>query len=357
MGQMMELRAAWGDTLLELTKTRPNIMVLDGDVGSSTMAQTVAYGNPDFYMNMGIAEQNMMGVAAGMASVGLIPWLSSFACFLANRDLDQLRVTVAQPKLNVKLAGHYSGILAGKTGKTHIDVGDMAIMRALPNMVVVAPADGIECKLATRALTDTPGPAYLRLTRDATPVIFGEDYTFVLGKVVPLRDGKDLTIFGTGIQTVRALEAADLLAKEGIGAHVVHVPTLKPIDVEGIVAAARKTGAVLTTEEHNIIGGLGGAIAEVLGQHCPLPMKLHGLRDCYLESGPNDALLEKYKLLPKDVVDAARELLQAGPAAARRPEATKKPAVKKAPQASAKASAKKKHAPPKKSAARKRTGR
>jgi len=357
MGQIMELRAAWGDTLLELTKTHPNIMVLDGDVGSSTMAQTVAYNNPDFYMNMGIAEQNMMGVAAGMASVGLIPWLSSFACFLANRDLDQLRVTVAQPKLNVKLAGHYSGILAGKAGKTHIDVGDMAIMRALPNMVVVAPADGIECKLATRVLTDTPGPAYLRLTRDATPVIFGEDYTFVLGKVVPLRDGKDITIFGTGIQTVRALEAADLLAKEGISAHVVHVPTLKPIDVEGIVAAARKTGAVLTTEEHNIIGGLGGAIAEVLGQHCPLPMKLHGLRDCYLESGPNDALLEKYKLLPKDVVDAARELLKAGPAAARRPEAKKKPAVKKAPQASATAAAKKRHAPPKKSAPRKRTGR
>ena len=357
MGQMMELRAAWGDTLLELTKTHPNIMVLDGDVGSSTMAQTVAYNNPDFYMNMGIAEQNMMGVAAGMASVGLIPWLSSFACFLANRDLDQLRVTVAQPKLNVKLAGHYSGILAGKTGKTHIDVGDMAIMRALPNMVVVAPADGIECKLATRVLTDTPGPAYLRLTRDATPVIFGEDYTFVLGKVVPLRDGKDITIFGTGIQTVRALEAADLLAMEGISAHVVHVPTLKPIDVEGIVAAARKTGAVLTTEEHNIIGGLGGAIAEVLGQHCPVRMKLHGLRDCYLESGPNDALLEKYKLLPKDVVDAARELLKAGPAAARRPEAKKKPAVKKAPQASATAAAKKRHAPPKKSAPRKRTGR
>ena len=359
MGQMMELRAAWGDTLLELTKTHPNIMILDGDVGSSTMAQTVAYNNPDFYMNMGIAEQNMMGVAAGMASVGLIPWLSSFACFLANRDLDQLRVTVAQPKLSVKLAGHYSGILAGKTGKTHIDVGDMAIMRALPNMVVVAPADGIECRLATRVLTDTPGPAYLRLTRDASPVIFGEDYTFVLGKVVPLREGKDITIFGTGVQTVRALEAADLLAKEGISAHVVHVPTLKPIDAEGIVAAARKTGIVLTTEEHNIIGGLGGAIAEVLGQHCPLPMKLHGLRDCYLESGPNDALLEKYKLLPKDVVDAAWELLKTGPAAARKPEAKPKPAVKakKAPQAPVKTSAKKKHAPPKKSAPRKRTGR
>jgi transketolase len=336
MGQMMELRAAWGDTLLELTKTHPNIMVLDGDVGSSTMAQTVAYNNPDFYMNMGIAEQNMMGVAAGMASVGLIPWLSSFACFLATRDLDQLRVTVAQPNLSVKLAGHYSGILAGKTGKTHIDVGDMAVMRALPNMVVVAPADGIECQQATRVLTDTPGPAYLRLTRDASPVIFGEDYRFVLGKVVPLREGKDLTIFGPGVQTVRALEAADLLAKEGISAHLVHVPTLKPIDVEGVVGAARKTGMVLTSEEHNIIGGLGGAIAEVLGQHCPVPMRIHGLRDCYLESGPNDALLAKYHLTAEDVAAEARALLKARPAA-RGPEAKPTSAVKakKAPQAPA----------------------
>jgi transketolase len=351
MGQTMELRAAWGDTMLELTKSHPNLMILDGDVGSSTMAQTVAYNNPDFYMNMGIAEQNMMGVAAGMASVGLIPWLSSFACFLANRDLDQLRVTVAQPKLNVKLAGHYSGILAGKTGKTHIDVGDMAVMRALPNMIVVAPADGVECKLATRVLTETPGPAYLRLTRDASPVIFGEDYRFVLGKVVPLRDGKDLTIFGTGVQTVRALEAADLLARDGISAHVVHVPTLKPIDVDGIVAAAKRTGKVLTTEEHNIIGGLGGAIAEVLGQHFPLPMRLHGLKDCYLESGPNDALLEKYKLTAKDVVAEARALLKPSPVAAKKPQP---PAT---PRAKAKAPAKKARAVAKRKAQPRKTGR
>jgi transketolase len=348
MGQTMELRAAWGDTMLELTKTHPNLIILDGDVGSSTMAQTVAYSNPDFYMNMGIAEQNMMGVAAGMASVGLIPWLSSFACFLANRDLDQLRVTVAQPKLNVKLAGHYSGILAGKTGKTHIDVGDIAVMRALPNMVVVAPADGVECKLATRVLTETPGPAYLRLTRDASPVIFGEGYRFVLGTVVPLRDGKDLTIFGTGVQTVRALEAADLLAKDGVSAHVVHVPTLKPVDVDGIVAAAKRTGKVLTTEEHNIIGGLGGAIAEVLGQHCPVPMRIHGLRDCYLESGPNDALLEKYKLTAKDVVEAARALLKGSPVAAKTPQPKATPQVKARLRAKAKAPAKKAAAPKRK---------
>jgi transketolase len=273
------------------------------------MAQTVAYNAPEFFLNLGIAEQNMMGVAAGMATVGLVPWLSSFACFLANRALDQLRVTVAQPKLNVKLGGAYSGILTAKTGKTHIDVEDMAIMRAMPNMVVVAPADGVECRLATLALTDMPGPAYLRLTRDATPVIFGEDYKFVVGKAVTLREGTDVTIFGTGVQSVRALEACDLLAQEGISAHLVHVHTLKPIDVEGIVAAAKKTGRVLTTEDHNIIGGLGGAVAEVLGQHAPTPMRIHGLQDCYGESGPNDAILEKYGLAPKHVAQAAKALL------------------------------------------------
>jgi transketolase len=309
MGQTIEMRVAWGDALLELTKTHPNVMVLDADLASSTMAQTVAYEAPEFFMNLGIAEQNMMGVAAGMATVGLVPWLSSFAVFLANRALDQLRVTVAQPKLNVKLGGAYSGILTAKTGKTHIDVEDIAIMRAMPHMTVVAPADGVECRLATLALTDMPGPAYLRLTRDATPVIFGADYKFVIGKAVILREGTDLTIFGTGVQSVRALEAADLLAKEGVSAHVVHVHTLKPLDVEGIVAAAKKTGRVLTTEDHNIIGGLGGAVAEVLGQHAPTPMTIHGIQDCYGESGPNDAILEKYGMTPRHVAQAAKELL------------------------------------------------
>ncbi|MFA5028951.1 MAG: transketolase C-terminal domain-containing protein [Candidatus Methylomirabilota bacterium] len=311
MATTMEMRVAWGDTLLELTKTHPNLMVLDGDLASSTMAQTVAYNAPEFYLNMGIAEQNMAGVAAGMATVGLVPWLSTFACFMTSRILDQVRVTIAQPNLSVKLAGHYSGILAGKTGKTHIDVADLAVMRAYPNMVVVAPADGVECRLATLALTDRPGPAYLRLYRENSPVIFGEDYRFEFGKAVTLREGTDVTIIGTGVQSVRALEACDLLAAEGIRAHLLHVHTLKPIDGDAIAAAARKTGRVLTTEEHNIFGGLGGAVAEVLCQRAPVPMRIHGLQDCYLESGPNDALLEKYGLTPRHVAEAAKGLLRA----------------------------------------------
>ncbi len=349
MAQMIEMRKTWGETMLELTKTHPNLMVLDGDLGNSTLAQIVAYNAPDFYMNMGIAEQNMMGVAAGMASVGLIPWLSSFACFLANRDLDQLRVTVAQPSLSVKMAGHYSGILTGKTGKTHIDVEDIAILRALPNMTVVAPADSVECRQAILTLTDRPGPAYLRLTRDATPVIFGDDYRFVLGKVVPLREGTDLTIFATGVQTTRALEACDLLAAAGISAHLVHVPTLKPIDVGGIVAGARKTGRVLTTEDHNIIGGLGGAVAEVLGQHYPVPMKIHGLRDCFGESGPNDAMLVKYGLMPRHIVAAAKTLLKDHPPARRATPAKRKAPGKKATPAQARAQTKRRARPKRKS--------
>jgi len=349
MAQMIEMRKTWGDTMLELTKTHPNLMVLDGDLGNSTMAQTVAYNAPDFYMNMGIAEQNMMGVAAGMASVGLIPWLSSFACFLANRDLDQLRVTVAQPRLSVKMAGHYSGILTGKTGKTHIDVEDIAILRALPHMTVVAPADSVECRQAIITLTDMPGPAYLRLTRDASPVIFGDDYRFVLGRVVPLREGKDLTIFGTGVQTTRALEACDLLAAGGISAHLVHVPTLKPIDVAGIVAAARKTGRVLTTEDHNIIGGLGGAVAEVLGQHHPVPMKIHGLQDRFGESGPNDTMLEKYGLTPKHIVAAAKTLLKHHPPTRHATPAKRQPPVKKATPARARVVSKKRPRPKRRS--------
>jgi transketolase len=309
MAKSMEMRASWGDTMLEMTKTHPHLMVLDGDLASSTMAQTVAYNAPEFYMNMGIAEQNMAGVAAGMATVGLVPWVSSFACFISSRILDQVRVTIAQPNLNVKLAGHYSGILAAKTGKTHIDVADIAVMRALPNMTVVAPADWLECRLATIALTDRPGPAYLRLYRENSPTIFGEDYRFEVGKAVTVREGADLTIFSTGAHTLRALEACNLLAADGVSAHLVHVHTLKPIDIQGIAAAAKKTGRVLTTEEHNIFGGLGGAVAEVLGQHAPVPMRIHGLQDCFLESGQNDALLQKYGLTPQHIAEAAKALL------------------------------------------------
>lgn len=310
MTEMLAQREIFGKTLVELAEPFPNLLVLDGDLANSTRAEIFDQAYPDRFLEMGIAEQNMMGVAAGLATVGFIPWLSSFAVFLVKRDLDQLRVTVAQPKLSVKLAGGYSGLLTTKTGKTHQSVQDLTIMRSMPNMTVVAPADGVELRLAMRAVTEAPGPAYVRVYRDDSPVIFGDDYRFDLGKAVVVRDGRDVTLISTGVQTVRALDAADLLAREGISAHVLHVPTLKPLDEEAIVAAADRTGLVLTTEEHTIIGGLGGAVAEVLGERRPTRMKRHGLRDIYGESGANDALLEKYGMSAPHVAAAVRELLR-----------------------------------------------
>ncbi|NKB70608.1 MAG: transketolase family protein [Candidatus Latescibacteria bacterium] len=307
--QLTAQRDVFGDTLIELIDQDERVYVLDGDLANSTKADIVSRERPDRFLEMGIAEQNMMGVAAGMASCGLVPWLSSFAVFLVNRDLDQLRVVVAQPNLNVKIGSAYTGLLTGKTGKTHQEMSDLAVMRSMPNMVVLAPADGIETRQAMLAANQYDGPVYVRLTRDPHPVIFDADYMFSIGPVTVVRPGSDVTILSTGVQTVRALEAADLLAAEGISAHVVHVPTIKPLDEAGIVAAADKTGRVLTAEDHTIIGGLGGAVAEVLGEQRPTPMRRIGVRDCFGESADNDALLEKYGLTPRHMAAGAKSLL------------------------------------------------
>ena len=302
-------REVFGDTLIELIDEDERVYVLDGDLANSTKADKVAEQRPERFLQMGIAEQNMMGVAAGMAACGLVPWLSSFACFLVNRDLDQLRVVVAQPNLNVKIGGAYTGLLTGLTGKTHQEVADISVMRSMPNMVVLAPADGIEARLAMLAANRYEGPVYVRFTRDPHPLIFDADYRFEIGKAVLARPGEDVTIISTGVQTVRVLEAAQLLAAKGISTHVLHLPTLKPLDESAIVEAAARTGRVLTAEDNTIIGGLGGAVAEVLGERRPTLMKRVGLRDCFGESAPNDALLEKYGLTPAHVAAAAVDLL------------------------------------------------
>jgi transketolase len=301
------LRVAFGETVAELGEQNPRIVVLDGDLGSSTRADIFEAAHPERFYQMGIAEQNLLGAAAGMATVGLIPFVSTFACFAVARALDSVRVLIAQPGLNVKITGGYAGLLAGMTGKTHLMFDDMAIMRALANMVVVAPADEIEARQSIKAITEYEGPVYLRLTRPATPILFDESYEFVLGKTTVVRSGSDVTVFSTGVQTTRAYEAAELLAEEGIDVHLVHVPTIKPLDIEGIVSAAEATGKVLTSEEHTIIGGLGGAIAETLSEHRPTRMKRHGLADTFGESGPNDALLEKYGISVTKTADSIRE--------------------------------------------------
>ncbi len=305
------LRVAFGETVAELGKTDPRIVVLDGDLGSSTRADIFEDAHPDRFFQMGIAEQNLLGVAAGMATVGLIPFVSTFACFAVARALDSIRVLIAQPRLNVKIVGGYAGLLAGMTGKTHLIFDDMAIMRAMANMMVVAPADEVETRQAIIAIAAYEGPVYLRLTREASPVLFDDSYRFELGKAAVVRPGGDATVFATGTQTVRAFQAAELLAAEGIDVHLVHVPTLKPLDADAIVAAAQATGFVITSEEGTIIGGLGGAVAEVLGERFPVPVKRHGLADTFGESGPDQALLEKYGLSITKTAEAIRAFVRA----------------------------------------------
>ncbi len=306
-------RTVFGETLVELADRYPDFLLLDGDLANSTRADILNNARPDRFLEMGIAEQNLIGVAAGLATVGFMPWVSSFAAFIASRDLDQIRVVVAQPRLNVKLAGGYSGLLTGSTGKTHQEVEDLAIFRAMPHMTVVAPADGVEVRAAMWALMEHRGPAYLRLTRDPSPVVTPRDRPFEIGRAYVMREGADVTLIATGVQTTRVLEAAELLAAEGIEAHVLHVPTLKPLDEEAIVAAAAGTGRVVTAEDHSIIGGLSGAVAETLGERRPTPMRRVGLRDVFGESGPNGPLLEKYGLTPAHVAQAARDLIGATP--------------------------------------------
>ncbi len=305
------LRVAFGETITELAATNDRIVVLDGDTGSSTRTDIFEKAYPDRFFQMGITEMNMLGMAAGMATLGLIPIVSTFSCFIVSRAHDSIRVLIAQPNANVKMMGGYAGLLAGMTGKTHLMFDDVSIMRAMAHMTVVAPVDEVETRTALEAIIEYEGPVYFRLTRPNTPILMDDDYKFELGKLVTVREGNDLTLFATGTQTARAYEACEKLVADGIDVHLVHVPTIKPLDVAAVVAAAEKTGLVMTSEEHTIVGGLGGAIAEALAENSPLPMKRHGLQDVFGESGPNDALLDKYGISAPHVAEAVRDFVAA----------------------------------------------
>jgi len=309
MGRPM--REIFGETVAALANDDPRIVMLDGDVGSSTRADIFEKAHPDRYLQMGIAEQNMLGVAAGIATMGLIPFISTFVSFAVVRPLDQIRVLIAQTGLNVKITPGYAGLFTGQTGMSHIIVDDMSIMRAMPGMVTVSPADDVEAAQALRWAAAYDGPCYVRLVRDATQRLFDDSYRFELGKAVLVREGSDVTLISTGSQTPRVVDAAGLLAAEGIDAHVLHVPTLKPIDVAAIVAAAERTGRVITVEEHSVIGGLGGAVAEVLSEHRPTLVQRIGLQDVYVESGTNDDLLDIYGLSAFRVAEQVRTLIGA----------------------------------------------
>jgi transketolase len=307
MGRAM--REVFGETVAALATDDPRIVMLDGDVGSSTKGEIFEHAHPDRYLQMGIAEQNMLGVAAGLATMGLIPYISTFVSFAVVRPLDQIRVLIAQTGLNVKITPGYAGLFTGRTGMSHIIVDDLAIMRAMPGMVSIAPADDIEADRVLRWAARHEGPVYVRLVRDATQRLFDDGYEFRFGRAVEVRAGNDVTLISTGSQTPRVVDAATLLAADGIDAHVVHLPTLKPVDVEGVVAAADRTGRVITVEEHTILGGLGGAVAETLAEHRPTWVHRIGLRDLYPESGANEDLLEIYGLSAPRVAEQVRGIL------------------------------------------------
>ena len=293
---MKALRDVFGDTLVSLGSSDPNVVVLDADLANSTKADKFAKMYPGRFLQMGIAEQNFVGVAVGLASLGYVPWLSTFTVFFTHRALDPIRMLVAQTHANVKIGAAYAGVLTGLTGKTHHDVQDLAIMRAMPDMTVVAPADAIEGEAIIRWATEYQGPVYVRLARDASPNVFDEQYRFVPGKTISLKEGSDVLLISTGPQSVRCLQAAELLHGQGISAGVLHVPSIKPVNKEEIVSAAEKAKVVVTVEEHTIYGGLGGLVAEVLSEASPRRVVRFGIEDRWGESAPNDYLLDLFQM-------------------------------------------------------------
>jgi transketolase len=302
-------REVFGETLAALAAADPRIYVLDGDVATSTRADIFEAAHPDRYLQMGIAEQNMMGVAAGLATMGLVPFVSTFVAFAVVRPLDQIRVLVAQAGTNVKITPSYGGLFTGQTGMSHIIVDDYAIMRAMPGMVTMSPADDVEAAEALRWAAAHVGPVYIRLGRDAGLRVFDESHAFTFGRAEIVREGGDVTLITTGGQTGRTVEAAELLAADGVSAHVLHVGTIKPLDVDAVIAAADRTGRVVTVEEGTVIGGLGGAVAETLAEHRPTRVNRIGLQDCFVQSGPNDVLLDIYGLSAARVAERVKAIL------------------------------------------------
>lgn len=306
---MKAQRAVWGETLVQLAKDDPRIVVLDADLATSTQSVRVADEVPEAFLQMGIAEANMVGTAMGLSTLGFRPWLSTFGVFLTSRSLDQIRMLVSQTKAPVRLSGAYAGLLNGSSGKTHQDLEDLATMRAMPNMVVLAPADEYEIEAMMRWQADYEGPVYMRVARDAVPPVFDEGYEFEPGAVHRLRDGADVTLISTGVQTSRTLQAAALLAERGIEAAVLHVPSLKPIDEAALVVELQAAPLVITVEEHSTIAGLGGLVAEVAAAQAPGVRVIRvGLADAWSESAPNDFLLDAYGLSPERVAEQVAEL-------------------------------------------------
>lgn len=303
-------REAYGKALVALGAENPDIVVLEADLSKSTKTADFAKHYPERFFNMGIAEANMMGTAAGFATTGKIPFASTFAVFATGRAFEQIRNSIAYPKLNVKIAATHAGVTVGEDGGSHQAIEDVAIMRALPNMTVLVPADGEETRQAIYAAAAYKGPVYIRMGRLDVPLLFDEKYTFEIGKANVIREGSDVAIFANGVMVAAALEAAEELAGRGVQVAVVNVASVKPLDEETIIRMAKATGAVVTAEEHTIIGGLGSAVAEVLAENVPTPMVRVGLKDSFGQSGRPNELLEKYGLTATDIVKAVDEVLK-----------------------------------------------
>lgn len=301
-------RESYGNALVELGAEHDNLIVLDADLAAATKTGVFKKAYPDRHIDCGIAECNMMGIAAGLSTTGIVPFASTFAMFAAGRAFEQVRNSIGYPHLNVKIGATHAGISVGEDGATHQCNEDIALMRTIPGMVILNPANDVEAKACVKAAYEYNGPVYLRFGRLAVPVINDRpDYKFELGKGVVLREGKDVTIVATGLCVSSALEAAEKLAADGIDAKIINIHTIKPLDEELIVAAAKETGKVVTVEEHSVIGGLGSAVCDALAEKCPVPVKKIGVQDVFGESGPAAALLAKYKLDGEGVYEQVKE--------------------------------------------------
>ncbi|MBP9997145.1 MAG: transketolase family protein [Lachnospiraceae bacterium] len=304
-------RESYGNALVECANDFPNLVVLDADLAGATKTGTFKKAFPDRHIDCGIAECNMTGIAAGLATCGKIPFISSFAMFAAGRNFEQVRNSIGYPHLNVKIGATHAGITVGEDGATHQCNEDIALMNTIPGMTVIVPSDDIEARAAVRAALEMEGPVYLRFGRAAVPVInTGADYKFEIGKGVKLRDGKDVTIIATGICVDSALTAAKKLAEDGIEADVINIHTIKPIDKDIILESAKKTGKVVTVEEHSVIGGLGSVVCNVLSENLPTPVKKIGMNDMFGESGPASALVAKYGLDGDGVYNTVKEFIK-----------------------------------------------
>jgi len=306
------MRDVFGDALLQLCQDNPRVLVLDGDLCNTTKALAVRQRFPERFFNIGLAESNMISIAAGLADCGFIPFCTSLAAFLLSNGYDQLRLCIAISALNVKIVGSHGGITLGKDGPTAMAIEDLALVGGLPTFTILVPSDPATMHAAVRAAAEQVGPVYLRSSRVAMPHIYPEDHCpFEIGKANVVREGRDVTIIGCGIMVAAALDAAVMLAEEGIQARVLDLYTLRPLDREAIAAAARETGAIVTAEEHLLHGGMGSNVARIVAETCPVPMRFVGLADVYTDSGDPDELLVKYGMTADDIVRAAREAVEA----------------------------------------------